>query len=197
MNVVFDFGGVLFTWSPERIVRDVFDDQETRRKALVEIFAHPDWLELDRGTLDRQAAIERGAARTGLPRSEIERLLLHVPHSLQLIPETLVLIQSLKANGSNIYALSNMHAASIEHLEREHSFWDLFDGRLISCRVRLIKPEPAIYKHLLDHYELLAEETIFIDDMDANLKAAAACGIRTIKFTNPQQCATALHEFGL
>jgi putative hydrolase of the HAD superfamily len=90
-----------------------------------------------------------------------------------------------------------MHQASIEHLESVYKFWDLFTGKVISCRIHLIKPEAAIYRHLLQEYALTAEETIFIDDMAVNLEAANQFGIRTIKFESPEQCEDRLRELNL
>ena len=68
---------------------------------------------------------------------------------------------------------------------------------VISCRVGLCKPEPAIYAHLLKRYALAASETVFIDDLDVNLAAAATFGIKTIKFEDPPQCARALQALGV
>ena len=76
-------------------------------------------------------------------------------------------------------------------------FWDVFAGRVISCRVGLCKPEPAIYAHLLETYALDPRETVFIDDLDVNLATAAKFGIRTIRFEHPAQCAAALRRLGL
>jgi putative hydrolase of the HAD superfamily len=89
-----------------------------------------------------------------------------------------------------------MHVASITHIEKEYSFWDLFDGQVISCRINKVKPESDIYQHLLDRYRLNINETVFIDDTDINLKAAADFGIMTIKFDNPDQCKQELVNLG-
>jgi putative hydrolase of the HAD superfamily len=90
-----------------------------------------------------------------------------------------------------------MHPASTAFLERTYTFWDVFDGRVISCQVGLCKPEPAIYAHLLERYALAASETVFVDDLEVNLAAAAAFGIQTIKFEDPAQCARALRAIGV
>ena len=66
-----------------------------------------------------------------------------------------------------------------------------------SCRVGLCKPEPAIYAHLLERYELAGPETVFIDDLEVNLAAAREFGIRTIRFEDPAQCVRALRVFGV
>ena len=188
MNIVFDLGGVVLTWNPDAIISGVFQNPETQALVRREIFEHGDWLELDRGVLDPVDAAARGATRTGLPHSEVAVLLDRVPGSLVPIPGTVDLLYRLKASGHPLYCLSNMHVASIEHLERAHAFWEVFSGTVISCRVHMIKPEPGIYTHLLETQSLVASETVFIDDVEVNLRAAEASGIRTIHFRDPDQC---------
>jgi putative hydrolase of the HAD superfamily len=89
-----------------------------------------------------------------------------------------------------------MPKESIEHLERVYSFWDVFTGTVISSRVRLCKPEPAIYSHLLNAYQLAAADTVFIDDSMANVAAARELGIRTIRFETVEQCEHELRLLG-
>jgi putative hydrolase of the HAD superfamily len=67
---------------------------------------------------------------------------------------------------------------------------------MISCRVQLIKPEPAIYTHLLAQYGLEASHTVFIGDTAVNLAAAAQLGSQTIQFEHPMQCARQLQTLG-
>ena len=195
MNLVFDLGGVVVRWDPDAIINGVFAGGEARNAVRAGIFAHPDWLELDRGTLAREDAIARGAARTGLPPAEIERLFKAVPPSLVPFPDTLALIQRVKASGHRVFCLSNMHFASIEHLERSHDFFALFEGKVISCRLNLCKPEPAIYEHLLKEFLLEPKQTVFIDDAEVNVAAAAKLGIRTVRFESAAQCERELAVF--
>lgn len=194
MNIVFDLGGVVFNWHPDKLIRGVFDDEETRMIVKSEILEHPDWLELDRGTLRFQDAVVRGADRTGLPNTDIERLLNEVPRSLTPIQETIELIRSMVSPDHRLFVLSNMHFASIAYLEKEHDIWDMFDGTVISCRIQKIKPEIGIYEYLLNEYQLVASETVFIDDMSENLAAARSIGIQTIKFLTSSQCRRDLTE---
>ena len=197
MNLVFDLGGVVVRWDPEAIIAGVFDDETLRTKVRKGVFEHADWLELDRGTLGRDEAIVRAAQRTGISSSDMKRLLHAVPPSLVVFPETLELLHRLKKKGYPLYCLSNMHFASIEYLEQQHDFWDLFQGRVISCRLQLCKPEAGIYEHLLRTYGLEAKETIFIDDVQKNLDAAAKLGIKPLKFENAAQCERDLRRMGI
>lgn len=192
MNIVFDLGGVVFNWQPDAIISRVFEDSETQDLVRAEILEHTDWVELDRGTIALDQAIERGATRTGLPYQDVERLLNEVPRSLTPIEETVELIRAVRDSNNKLFVLSNMHFASITYLEQKHRIWDMFDGIVISCRIQKVKPEIEIYEHLLTAYQLKATETIFIDDMSENLAAASSIGIQTIRFVDPSQCRQAL-----
>lgn len=197
LNLIFDLGGVVVRWDPDAIVAGVFPDAGMRARVKAGVFAHPDWIELDRGTLEREAAITRASQRTGVAARELRRLLEAVPPSLVPIPETIDLLHRLKARGYPLYCLSNMHFASIEHLERSHTFWEVFSGAAISCRLKLCKPEPAIYEHVLSAHSLRRQDTVFIDDVEVNVAAAAALGIRTIRFVDAGQCERELRALGI
>jgi putative hydrolase of the HAD superfamily len=195
LNIVFDLGGVVFDWQPDTIINSLFDDADTRSLIKKEVFGHADWLELDRGTLALEQAIERGAMRTGLPGQDIERVIAAVPRFLTPIQGTIDLILSLSATDNRLFVLSNMHHETIAYLEAQHDFWEVFDGVVISCRIQMVKPEAQIYQYLLNEFRLDAAETIFIDDMPENLAAASAAGIQTIRFTDPAQCERDLAHF--
>lgn len=188
MNVVFDLGGVVFNWNPDSIIRRVFENRDTQALVKRKIFEHSDWVELDKGTLRRDRAIARGALRTGLSQEEIEMLLNEVPRSLTPIQGTFELIRSVRDAGNRMYVLSNMHHASIDHLQNEFSIWNMFDGIVVSCRIQKVKPEIEIFEHLLDEYQLATTETVFIDDTCENLTAASSLGMRTVRFLDPSQC---------
>ena len=182
MNIVFDLGGVVFNWQPDKIIQSVFSDVRVRLVVKNEIFGHSDWLELDRGTLNLEQAIDRGALRTRLPRTDINTLMKAVPRHLTPIHETIDLLHAIKTTTDNkLFVLSNIHFASIAHLEKEYSIWELFDGMVISCRVQRVKPDIDIFQYLLGSYSLLAKETVFIDDTDVNLVAASSMGIKDRK----------------
>lgn len=197
LNIIFDLGGVVLTWRPEEIIASSFADPEVRVKVAAEIFGHADWHELDRGTLPLREAIVRAAGRTGLPPSAVADLMRQVPIALVPVPATVDLLYRLKARGHRLFYLSNMHVASIEHVESAYVFWNVFEGGVISCRVHLIKPGREIYTYLLEKYGLDSVDTIFIDDTAVNLETPARLGMQTIKFENPAQCEDQLRVLGI
>jgi putative hydrolase of the HAD superfamily len=196
MNVVFDLGGVVVAWNPEAIVASAVKDPALRPLARREIIDHPDWLAMDRGTLSLEEAVRRGTARSGLPEPLVRFLIESVAPSLVANPETVALMRRVRDAGHRLYCLSNMPVESMAHLEATYDFWNLFSGIVISARIGHCKPEPAIYEHLLETYDLVPHDTIFVDDMQPNLDAAASFGIRTIRFRSVAQCSQELSQLG-
>src|SRR5689334_17189732 len=196
MNVVFDLGGVVVAWNPDDIVARAFPDPDHRALVKREIFGHPDWLALDRGSASVDDVIKRAARRTGLPERVVRSFIENVPSALIADREVVDLIRRLKSAGNSLYCLSNMPTTSMEHLERTYEFWHLFTGMVVSSRVGVCKPEREIYAHLLETHDLRASDTVFIDDTVANLDAAARFGIRTIHFVGVRQCEGELRRLG-
>ncbi len=188
MNIVFDLGGVVLAWNPDHIINQTFTDPKTCDLIRLKVFQHKDWLDLDKGTLEPSDAINRFVFRTGLNIDDIKRLMAFVPHSLTLINGTLDLIHRLKHQGHRLFCLSNMHRDSYTFIQKKYSFWDVFEGIVISSHIKSIKPESAIYQYLLEKYSLKPRDTVFIDDMPINLEAAACHDINTIQFINAEDC---------
>lgn len=195
--VVFDFGGVLVEWRPEVILARHYADAARRERARREIFAHPDWLEVDRGTLADAQALERFAARTGEPVEAMVALLETVRGSLDPKPDSVALLRELVARRVPVYGLSNMSVPTFEWLRARHDFFGLFDGIVISAAIRLAKPDPAIFAHLCTTYGLAPEATLFIDDTEANVAAARALGFAALRFETGAGLAAELERLGL
>ncbi len=195
MAIIFDLGRVVVSWDPVGIVSAVRGPQGAAELA-ERLFNHPDWLEVDRGTLSLHTMARKAQARTGLSAADNLAILQAVPASLLPDPAMVALIEELHGAGHALYALSNMGHASIDWLERQ-DFWRFFSGKVVSARVRMLKPEPDIYRYLLVSFDLQAEECLFIDDSPANVAAAEALGLRGLVFTDAPRCRQHLVEQGL
>jgi putative hydrolase of the HAD superfamily len=187
-NVIFDFGGVLIRWRPQEIIEGFYADEALRARVREVVFEHPDWLEMDRGTLQERQAIERFAARMARPAGEMRQLMDHMRASLTPMEETLSIVRALARHGVALYALSNMPTGTYAHLRERHAFWDHFHGIVISAQERLVKPDPAIFDLIARRYQLDPAETLFIDDVAPNVESAARCGFRVIQFRDAAQC---------
>jgi 2-haloacid dehalogenase len=102
------------------------------------------------------------------------------------IPETVSLLYQLKAK-YKIYGLTNWSAETISVAFARFPFFSEFDGIVVSGKEKLIKPDKQIFKVLVDRYNLLAENTVFIDDNEKNVNAAREIGMNAIRFESPDQ----------
>jgi putative hydrolase of the HAD superfamily len=196
MNVVFDFGAVLFGWQPQQLVTQAFPAQTRlpgQAAALAkDLFGHPDWHGFDRGTLSMQAVIDQSVARLGLDHAALAELVQGIGDHLEPITGTLEVLSELKqlalsGRALQLYYLSNMSAPYARTLERKFEFLHWFDGGIFSGDVFLIKPESAIYQLLQDRYRLDPTQTMFIDDVLGNVQAAQALGWHGIHFESAAQ----------
>ena len=186
-NVVFDMGGVVLEWNPEKILADFYTKAPLRSTLRHALFLHPDWRAFNRGEMEETDLLQRVALRSERPLAELTGLLDSMRESLATKPATLELLRSLQRRGIPLYCLSDMPAGVYLYLRQRHDFWDAFSGIVISAQVRLLKPEPAIYRHLLTHHGLEAARTVFIDDLPGNVEGARACGMRAIQFRDIDQ----------
>jgi putative hydrolase of the HAD superfamily len=187
-NVIFDLGGVVFDWNPDHIVSRVQPVSELQAALKEALFGHADWRMFDRGTLSESELIDRLQLRLGATRQEVDTILDAVRSSLVEKPETVKLLRALQAQGTPLYCLSNMPASIYTHLRQRHSFWDAFSGIVISGEVQLMKPEPEVFMHLLAAFNLRPEESVFVDDLLANIESAKQVGLHAIWFKDAAQC---------
>ena len=203
MNLVFDFGGVLFRWQPHefmpRLLPHRARNEETAAALVADFFQgySGDWGEFDRGAADEFRVAHRIAFRTGLDVADVQRVIDAIPSELQLMPHSLPLIQRLRAAGHRLFFLSNMPRPYAEHLERLHPLYDWFEGGLFSSRIDMVKPEPAIFHHAAKTFGIVPSESVFIDDFALNVKAAKALGWNAIHFLSAAQCDADLAKLGL
>jgi putative hydrolase of the HAD superfamily len=197
MNVVFDLGGVVLTWDPAAIIASVFDDERERAIVAAGLFDDADWAALDCDLITPRDALERAAVRTGVSISRLTTLFDAIPAALEPVKSVLEVVAQVRAAGNRALVLSNLHRASFERVYGTLRIFEFFDGRVVSCEVGLAKPDPAIYSRLLDDFDLDPADTVFIDDKQVNLDAAAAFGISTVLFTGVAACRTGLQALGV
>ena len=198
MKIVFDFGGVLFQWQPQRLLRreiaHVAHDDASAAHWVQHIFQsyEGDWGDFDRGTVSVPDLVARIAARTGLTPHEVQRVVDGVPRELQPIADTVTLLRRLRDEGHALYFLSNMPAPYADHLEREHDFVGWFRDGVFSARVNLAKPDPAIFALAAQRFGAAPAELVFLDDHEPNVQAARAGGWHAIHFTGAADADAAL-----
>ena len=198
MNIVFDFGAVLFDWRPAERVATRFSglvsSAEQAHSLAQSIFGHADWHAFDCGHLLLEEVVERTAVRLALARDQVHRLLAPIGEELQPIAGNVAVLHRLaqlreQSVGLRLFFLSNMPEPFARSIEARHAFLELFDGGVFSGDVKLGKPDPAIYTLLADRHGLQAQRTLFIDDNRANVDAASALGWQAVHLPMPEELA--------
>ena len=203
MNLVFDFGGVLFRWEPQAVLARLLPHRaptpEAARALVADVFQGygGEWGEFDRGVVELGPLVERMARRTGIGEHELHGVIAGIPNELTPIAGSVALLHRLHARGWPLFYLSNMPEPFAQHLERHHDFLALFRRGVFSSRVQLIKPERAIFDHAARDFAVDPAHTLFIDDYEANVEAARAAGWQALHFESPAQCEAALVARGL
>ena len=107
------------------------------------------------------------------------------------MPGMYAYMTELKARGYKLYGLSNW-CSTIYRVMKEYKIFNLLDGFVVSSDYQVVKPDPAIYRILLDKYDLKAEECVFADDRADNVEAAQQVGMQAIVFTTTEAYKEAL-----
>jgi HAD superfamily hydrolase (TIGR01509 family) len=194
-NVVFDVGEVLLRWNPRATVAALHPDPTTQSMICRHMFEHDDWHEFDRGGLSFEAAVAHFAGTTGLSHEQTRALIHATRESLTPIPGTLELLDQLASAGVKLYLLSNMPESTYEFLSRRFDFFGRFHDLVISGKILLAKPDPAIFRHLFAKTGITPAESVFLDDLPRNVAAARDCGMHAIQFRDPASCRAELRTY--
>lgn len=181
-NVIFDLGNVLVSFRPAEYLTSQNYSESKKKIILSEIFGSLEWLMLDNGDLTTEDTIDLISKRSSLERHEIVEIFKNRFDILVPIPGNLKILPELKKQGFSLYYLSNFPVDLWEmvkiRMEKEFSFFKYFDGGIISGEARYSKPDPRIYQLLLEKFSLKADECFYIDDIEVNVKAAEAVGMK-------------------
>lgn len=194
-NIIFDFGAVLLDWSPEHLYKPYFNDEGKMRHFLTEVCPYSWNATVDAGRSTAEATAERVAL---FPEWEKEIRMYFGQWEKMMngeIPGMREIVESLKEKGYGVYGLSNWSAETFVPFVRDkYPVLKLLDGYVVSGFEKVKKPDPQLYRILLDRYGLKADECLFIDDNPDNIAAGEALGIRGIVFSSPVELKERLAE---
>ena len=95
------------------------------------------------------------------------------------------ILDKLKKQNYECYVLSNWSAETFVGMTDDYPFLQLFNGLLISGEDKLAKPDAAIYELAISRFNLIPQETVFIDDKLENIEAAKKLNLKTIHLVDP------------
>lgn len=196
-NIVFDFGAVLVDWNPHYVFDPYFGDKEKSDWFLTNICDSKWNAQMDCGKPFAQGVAELSAEHPEW-KKEIE-LYWHRWKDMMgdAIPGMYELVKELKDKGFRIYGLTNWSNETFYTICDDYPVFSLLDGKVVSGDECLIKPDPAIFRLLLDRYGLEAGESIFVDDNRANVEAASGVGMKGLRFVSADQLREDLRALGI
>ncbi len=187
-NIIFDLGGVLIDWDPKYVYRTIFKTEE-----------EVDWFLNNITTMEWN--VEQDGGRTIAEANEI--LIAQYPeHADNIkiyydrweemlggpIEENVALFKELKDSEKyKMVALTNWSAETFPVAIDRYGFLGWFDGIVVSGVEKCKKPDRKIYDIILDRYDLIPSESVFIDDNKDNISAAQKLGIKTVHCQTPEQ----------
>jgi 2-haloacid dehalogenase len=197
MIIVFDLGNVLLRWDPRFLYRKIFADKAEMEWFLAEVCS-PDWnLEQDRGR-SFAAAVKEAQGRHPGHAEAIAAYDLRWQETLShAIDGTVAILEALHEKGVPLYALTNWNSEKFRETRQRFGFLARFRDIVVSGDEGLIKPDPAIYRRLLERNGLAAEDCLFIDDNAANVAGAEAVGMAGYHFSTPEALAVVLQQRGI
>jgi 2-haloacid dehalogenase len=200
--VVFDFGGVLIDWSHEYLYRELIPDEAERRWFLTHVCSM-DWVIRQDGGQSIVEATDELIARfpdhEPLIRAFYERW-----HEMVagVLDDGVALMEKLEAARVPLFGLTNWSAETFPYAWEHYPVLRRFRDIVVSGRVKLVKPDPAIFAEMHRRIEsqmpgVEPADLVFIDDNAKNAEAATALGWHGVHHTSAAQTEAKLRELGL
>ena len=180
MDIILDMGNVLLEWNKDKILQGVSDTKKDYLMLDKTIFQSGLWERLDLGTMTRQELVLKVVSMIGSTyQKKVEEVIWNWPSYIDIFTEVFPVLSELKKKGHRIFVLSNTSKVFYDLLDEQLSpLKELLDGFVLSCDIKAIKPDLAMFKEILDKYQLDPTNCVFLDDIEDNTMAAEKLGIK-------------------
>ena len=179
-NIIFDIGNVILNFNVDDVLQKFTSDRNEQKFILDNIINSPEWLGnalIDTGYITRENAIEIVKDRTNHVYDKLITDFWYNYNNFAKVDENVLnLIKKLKNNNYKIYLLSNINPYTYEFVEKSGLF-ELVDGYVLSYQEHKVKPFVSIFTTLLERYNLIPSESVFIDDNQNNITTGNSLGI--------------------
>jgi putative hydrolase of the HAD superfamily len=184
MIVIFDLGGVLVNLDWDKVCADLRHHSDSR-DVRSEVVNGPIVRSAMEGSLNPRDYHEALCQKLKANLTYAE--FVEIWNGLLSANETIVsLVERLKVDHRLILA-SNTDPIHFAHSVEHYSVLKNFERYFLSYEMRLLKPDPAYYRNVLDALDVLAGDCVFIDDRAENVEAARGVGISSIRFMSVAQ----------
>ena len=194
--VIFDLGGVVLGWEPERAFEQVMPAESVAE--FLERIDFADWNRRNDGGRPFDEAEAELIARFPDAEGIIHGYREHFAYTLSgMVPGTAAVIAELGQAGVALSALTNWSGETFPIARERFGILRRFSNILVSGDERLLKPDPAIFALACERAGLDPARTVFVDDSPRNAVAATAYGLTGLVFTDAEQLRADLVGLGL
>ena len=189
-NIIFDLGGVVIDLQRQKAIDALANlGLEEAASLLGEYAQKGPFLMLETGEITSSEIFDillpqcKEGTKCSDIRDAFEEFLRDLP------VERLKMLESLRKKGYKLYVLSNTNPIMFHHWIDEafrkdgKSINDYFDGVVVSFQEKTCKPDPQIFRNVVERFGLKPEETLMLDDSEANVKAAESIGLKAKRIT--------------
>ena len=197
MDIILDMGNVLLEWNKDKILKAVAKTQKDYLILDKAIFQSGLWERLDLGTLTREELVDKVLSMIGdCYQKKVEEVIWNWPAYIDIYTEVFPLLARLKENGHRIFVLSNTSPVFYELLKNQLApLAKILDGFVLSCDIKVIKPDRKMFEEILSKYELDPANCVFLDDLADNTKMAESLGIKAYQVKQRSDLVDILKKF--
>lgn len=186
-NIIFDLSEVIISGyhGAEKIIERQYAilGEEFKKQKL---FKNEYFLDLMRGKISEEEYLEELLQGTNWNIS-VEQSKAAIRQNLnQPVLGTMEIVKELKGK-YQLILLSDHTREWMEYIEENNRDLKIFDKKIFSYDIGAVKSDKQTFKIVLEQTGIVADETLFIDDYEKNIKNAEAVGIHGIVFENAEQ----------
>ena len=197
-SVIFDFGGVLVDWDARYLYRKFFNGDSAAMERFLSDVHFMEWnLQQDKGRSFAEGVAELSAQfphYADLIKAYDQRWEESIAGPIQPAVD---ILRALKEADYHLYGMTNWSSEKFYRVRSKYEFFSWFEKIVVSGEVKLIKPDRRIFDLFLATIDRTAAECVYIDDLAANVVAAAGLGFQVIRFESSGQLKTDLQHLGL
>lgn len=200
-NIIFDLGGVILTLAPEEAVRRFLELGVKDAVKRLDIYTQMGIFgDLESGKITAEEFRYGVSELVGREVSYEECCYAWQGYAKELPERNKAVLRKLRSKGYRLILLSNTNPYMMAWVDSEafdgegHSIRYYMDACYLSYQMKVMKPDIAFFSRVLDLEHIKADETLFLDDGQRNVEAAAQLGIHTMQPVNGVDWTVDLYE---
>lgn len=196
-TIILDIGNVLADFCWEKFFRSFDISEETFEKLAKATVLDTSWDEFDKGIMSESEILQSFITKAPELETLIRKIFSNINGTIEVYDYTVPWIRELKSMGYKVLILSNFSEKCYRECGNKMDFVKEADGAVISYLEKMIKPNKEIYQLIIERYQLVSENCVFIDDRAVNVEGAKNSGMQGIVFKNREDAVIELQKMGV